>query len=106
MVAILTRFFGLSHIETIIEDAVQDKFIKATLTWRTNIPDNPEAWLTKAAENRTIDLLRKITTEKDRFGKAATGSSSIQMNDMFLDHEVEDSQLRRVFVACPPSTKL
>ncbi len=102
MVAILTRFFGLSHLET-IEDAVQDTFIKATLQWRNNIPDKPEAWLIKAAKNRTLDLLRKIKTEKNRFGKAATGSSFIQMNELFLDHEVEDSQLRMIFVACHPS---
>lgn len=104
MVAILTRFFGLSHIET-IEDAVQDTFIKATLQWRTQLPDNPEAWLTKVAKNRTIDLLRSIKAEKNRFQKVTSGVSSIQLNDLFLDHEIEDSQLRMIFVACHPSLK-
>ncbi len=104
MVAILTRFFGLSHIET-IEDAVQDTFIKATLQWRNQLPDNPEAWLTKVAKNRTIDLLRSIKAEKSRFDKIAFGVSSIQLNELFLDHEIEDSQLRMIFVACHPSLK-
>ena len=104
MVAILTRFFGLSHIET-IEDAVQDTFIKATLQWRNSMPENPEAWLTKAAKNRTIDLLRQINAEKNRFDKVASGSSAIYLNDMFLDHEIEDSQLRMIFIACHPSLK-
>ena len=104
MVAILTRFFGLSHIET-IEDAIQDTFIKATLQWRKQQPDNPEAWLTKVAKNRTIDLLRSIKAEKNRVDKMTTGAASLQINELFLDHEIEDSQLRMIFVACHPSLK-
>ena len=101
MVAILTRFFGLSHIET-IEDAVQDTFIKATLQWRSQIPENPEAWLTKAAKNRTIDLLRKVKAEQNRLDKLVSGPATHQLNEMFLDHEIEDNQLRMIFVACHP----
>ncbi len=104
MVAILTRFFGLSNIET-IEDAVQDTFIKATLQWRTRLPDNPEAWLTKVAKNRTIDLLRSLKAERNRVEKLAGTSAPIQLNDLFLDHELEDSQLRMIFVACHPKLK-
>ncbi|MGB5820453.1 MAG: sigma-70 family RNA polymerase sigma factor [Saonia sp.] len=104
MVAILIRFFGLSHIET-IEDAVQDTFTKATLQWRNQIPDNPEAWLTKVAKNRTIDLLRKIKAERNRSEKITSGASSIPLKELFLDHEIEDSQLRMIFVACHPSLK-
>lgn len=104
MVAILTRFFGLAHIET-IEDAVQDTFIKATLQWRKQLPDNPEAWLTRVAKNRTIDLLRSIKAEKKRIEKISNGPSSIPLNELFLDHEIADSQLRMIFVACHPSLK-
>ena len=104
MVAILIRFFGLSHLET-IEDAVQDTFIKATLQWRNQLPDNPEAWLTQVAKNRTIDLLRSIKAEKNRIEKINYGTSSIPLNELFLDHEIEDSQLRMIFVACHPSLK-
>ncbi|WP_116771629.1 RNA polymerase sigma factor [Maribacter litoralis] len=102
MVAILTRFFGLSYIET-IEDAVQDTFIKATSQWRTQIPDNPEAWLNRVAKNRTIDILRSIQAEKNRNLAITTGASSLQIDELFLDHEVADSQLRMIFVACHPS---
>ena len=102
MVAILTRIFGLSHIET-VEDAVQDTFIKATLQWRKGIPDNPEAWLTKAAKNRTIDLLRSLQARKNRFEENSPSPFTDQLSDLFLDHEIEDSQLRMIFVACHPS---
>lgn len=104
MVAILTRFFGLSNIET-IEDAVQDTFIKATLQWRKQLPDNPEAWLTRVAKNRTIDLLRSLKAEKNRVEKIHSGASSIPINELFLDHEIADSQLRMIFVACHPSLR-
>ena len=59
MVSILCRIFGLTHLET-IEDAVQDTFVKAAISWRSGLPDNPEAWLTTAAKNRTIDLFRQL----------------------------------------------
>lgn len=45
MVSVLTRIFGLSQLG-IIEDAVQDTFIKASISWRQQQPENPEAWLT------------------------------------------------------------
>ncbi len=112
MVAILTRLFGLTHLE-LIEDAVQDTFLKASLKWKTHTPDNPEAWLTLAAKNRAIDLFRKINAEKERHenlsAKASAaagvphGSISQELNEYFLDHEVEDSQLRMIFVACHPA---
>lgn len=104
MVAILIRFFGLSNIET-IEDAVQDTFIKATLKWRKGVPDNPEAWLTAVAKNRTIDLLRSVQTKKNQFEKINQVQYTAKDNDLFLDHEIEDSQLRMIFVACHPSLK-
>lgn len=101
MVAVLTKIFGLSQLES-IEDAVQDTFIKATLQWRNQLPENPEAWLMQAAKNRMIDLLRKVEAEKSRFEKLPNGPASFQLNELFLDHEVEDSQLRMIFVACHP----
>ncbi len=110
MVAILTRLFGLQNLE-LIEDAVQDTFLRASLKWRTSQPDNPEAWLTQAAKNRAIDLFRQINAQKERqknlhadaLMAVPHGSVSKEMNEYFLDHEVEDSQLRMIFVACHPA---
>lgn len=101
MVAILTRIFGLSNLE-IIEDAVQDTFIKAMGTWRNGMPDNPEAWLTQAAKNRMIDLFRKLKSEKERAAYMESGTSTISVNELFLDDEIADSQLRMIFTACHP----
>ncbi len=103
MVAILTNYFGLAFLES-IEDAVQDTFIKATLQWRTQLPENPEAWLMTVAKNRTIDLIRKLKKEKTGLElKELTIVSDHKKTDLFLEHEIEDSQLRMLFVACHPA---
>ncbi len=101
MVSILTRIFGLANLET-IEDAVQDTFATAILSWRDKIPENPEAWLTKAAKNRTIDLFRKLNAEQKRVHTINQGPEVIAINDLFLENEIEDSQLRMIFTACHP----
>ncbi len=101
MVSVLTRIFGLAHLET-IEDAVQDTFIKATLTWKNNPPESPEAWLTKAAKNRVIDIFRKLNAERKRIPRITASHEAMNMNDLFLKNEIEDSQLRMIFTACHP----
>jgi RNA polymerase sigma-70 factor (ECF subfamily) len=102
MVAILCRIFGLEHLET-IEDAVQDTFVKAMGAWRNELPHNPEAWLTAAAKNRVIDLFRSIKSERDRHENLSTGTAAIAVNQLFLDDEIADSQLRMIFTACHPA---
>ena len=101
MVSILTRIFGLQHLET-IEDAVQDTFISAMKSWQGNLPENPEAWLTRSAKNRTLDLFRKLSAEDARIAKMASGADTMAINELFLEHEVDDSVLRMIFTACNP----
>lgn len=102
MVSILTRIFGLNHLE-MIEDAVQDTFISAMQKWRNKIPDNPEAWLTQAAKNRVVDLIRKIKAENSRAEKFDNGPSTIAIDQLFMEDQIEDSQLRMIFTACHPA---
>lgn len=102
MVSVLIRIFGLSHLE-IIEDAVQDTFLKASLNWQKQQPENPEAWLTKAAKNRVIDIFRTLKTEKKHVPNFYKSPNAIAINELFLDTEIEDAQLRMIFTACHPS---
>ncbi|MCB0737663.1 MAG: sigma-70 family RNA polymerase sigma factor [Bacteroidetes bacterium] len=104
MVSILTRIFGLKHLET-IEDAVQDTFVTALRTWQNGLPENPEAWLTAAAKNRALDLFRKLSAEQARIPKLDNGPSAIALNELFLESEIADSQLRMIFAACHPELK-
>lgn len=101
MVSILTKIFGFENLE-IIEDAVQDTFIQAMRSWRNGIPENPEGWLTTAAKNRVIDIFRSIQSEKNRTTKLDTLPGTTTLDELFLDHEIEDSQLRMIFTACHP----
>ncbi len=101
MVSVLTRIFGLKHLD-IIEDAVQDTFVKASISWRNKHPDNPEAWLTQAAKNRVLDIFRKLKTEQKHLPTINQGTNAIAINDLFLDTEIEDAQLRMIFTACHP----
>lgn len=101
MVSVLTRIFGLSHLET-IEDAVQDTFIKASITWRNHPPENPEAWLNTSAKNRVIDILRKLKKETTFSSELQQGTNTIAINKLFLENEIEDAQLRMIFTACHP----
>lgn len=108
MVSVLTRIFGLTHIE-IAEDIVQDTFVKALDEWSYNaVPQNPQAWLYKVAKNKTIDYLRHqkhvLEYESDishLLKSEWTLSSSV--NNMFLDNEIQDSQLRMIFSSCHPA---
>ncbi|WP_298418369.1 sigma-70 family RNA polymerase sigma factor [uncultured Kordia sp.] len=102
MVSVLTRIFGLSHLE-IIEDAVQDTFIKASISWRQQQPENPEAWLTQAAKNRVLDIFRKLKSEKKLLPNLQQSRDFIAVNELFLDTEIEDAQLRMIFTACHPN---
>ena len=101
MVSILTKAFGFENLET-IEDAIQDTFIQAIKSWQNEMPENPEAWLTAAAKNRIIDIFRSVKAEKARSFSQNPSSLSFKIDELFLDHEVEDSQLRMIFAACHP----
>lgn len=102
MVAILSKIFGLSHLE-LIEDAIQDTFLKAALQWKINKPEHPEAWLTQAAKHRVIDLIRQINARKSRNQHFHDEPVASELDDYFLEHEIRDSQLRMIFVAAHPS---
>jgi RNA polymerase sigma-70 factor (ECF subfamily) len=101
MVSVLTRIFGLSNLD-IIEDAVQDTFIKASISWRKELPEHPEAWLTKAAKNRVLDIFRTLKSQKNNLPNITQGTYAIAINELFLDSEIEDAQLRMIFTACHP----
>ena len=59
MVAVLTRIFGMHNLE-MIEDVVQEAFLRATQSWTFNaVPENPSGWLMQVAKNRAIDIVRR-----------------------------------------------
>lgn len=106
MVAVLTRIFGLHNLP-LVEDVVQDAFAKALKDWTYRIPDNPAAWLMQTAKNTTIDVIRRQRYQQ-QFANELTYllqseyTASHTVNQLFLDHEIQDSQLRMIFACCHP----
>jgi len=76
---------------------------KELITWPQSMPDNPEAWLTTAAKNRIIDVFRSIHADKARSTVISNPLYENSLDELFLDDEIEDSQLRMIFTACHPT---
>lgn len=58
LVAVLTRAFGVRHLD-LIEDAVQDALLAAMQNWpRRGVPGNPTGWIYRVARTRVLDALR------------------------------------------------
>jgi RNA polymerase sigma factor (sigma-70 family) len=108
MVSVLTRLFGFSNIEQ-AEDIVQDTLVKALEVWKWGkIPDNPQAWLYKAAKNKAIDLLRREKLKYKIDSEIAVLLQSEytlvpKVNELFMAGEIKDSQLRMMFACCHPA---
>jgi RNA polymerase sigma-70 factor (ECF subfamily) len=107
MVAVLSRLLGLQNLET-AQDIVQDTLLLAMNSWGYGkIPDNPPAWLYHVAKNKAIDFLRR----QKKFREISPQYSILEseyllvptVHELFLPHEIEDSQLRMIFAACHPS---
>lgn len=100
MTAILTRIFGFGH-SRLIEDIVQETFLAALKTWPLKgKPDNPSAWLMQVAKNKAINAVK----QKNRLQKWSPEvvQEYEQIDRLFLDHEIKDSQLRMLFACCYP----
>src|SRR5690349_8353828 len=66
MVAVISKLYGLQHIET-AEDIVSQTFLAAAETWGLKgVPPNPPAWLYTVAKQKTLYYFRrnKILDEK------------------------------------------
>jgi RNA polymerase sigma-70 factor (ECF subfamily) len=107
MVAALTRVFGLHNLE-LAEDVVQDALCRALEVWKYDgVPENPSAWLTAAAKNRAIDVLRSQKRQR-RFAPDVGFLLETEWTlvptvvSLFDEHEIRDDQLRMMFSCCHP----
>jgi len=108
MISVLSRLLGLQNLET-AQDIVQDTLLQAMNTWSyNNIPDKPAGWLHRVAKNKAIDHIRREKRFRDITPQYAyllesewTLSSTVQQ--LFLENEISDSQLRMIFACCHPS---
>jgi RNA polymerase sigma-70 factor (ECF subfamily) len=103
MVAVLSRFLGLKRLDQ-VEDIVQETFTTALLSWRSGkIPEDPPAWLMTVAKRKAIDFIRKRNAESERESHVQlSGPAGIIIEELFMDSEIADSQLRMIFACCHP----
>ncbi|HEY6504886.1 MAG TPA: sigma-70 family RNA polymerase sigma factor, partial [Chitinophagaceae bacterium] len=108
MIAVLSRLLGLQNLET-ANDIAQDTLLQAMNTWRYgNIPYNPAGWLYRVARNKAIDFLRREKKFREispqySYLLQSEYTLSPTVNSLFLENEIQDSQLRMMFACCHPS---
>src|SRR6266700_793499 len=93
------------------EECAQDAFAMALQRWpRDGIPGRPGAWLTTAARNRAIDVLRRRTVGAAKLREVAALSVEPESGSAFeveTDHSgVPDDRLRLMFTCCHPALSL
>jgi RNA polymerase sigma-70 factor, ECF subfamily len=101
-IARVTRDIGVA------EELAQDALVTAIELWPTEgIPDNPGAWLMKAAKRRAIDSLRRsrVFVQKHEELARELEWQQQQLGDALeqsLDEVIDDDVLRLIFTACHP----
>jgi RNA polymerase sigma factor (sigma-70 family) len=108
MAAVLTRLLGFNSLE-FAEDIVQDTLLQAMSTWKfKGIPENPSAWLYTVAKRKAIDAIRQRQIHSRHHAEISQALNSEwvlapTIKNLFLENEIEDSQLRMIFACCHPS---
>jgi RNA polymerase sigma-70 factor (ECF subfamily) len=92
----------------IAEELAQDALVTALEVWpEEGIPENPGAWLMKAAKRRAIDSLRRARMLVQKHEEIALELEWQQQRlgeamDQALDQAIDDDVLRLIFTACHP----
>ncbi|RZJ26483.1 MAG: RNA polymerase sigma factor [Haliea sp.] len=105
-VARMVRDIGLA------EELAQDALVSALEHWpRDGVPDNPGAWLMRAAKNRALDHLRHLKMRGEKLAQighdleaqeALTVPDFVDALDAARQDEIGDDLLRLIFSACHP----
>jgi RNA polymerase sigma-70 factor, ECF subfamily len=93
------------------EECAQDAFAMALQRWPADgVPRRPGAWLTTAARNRAIDVLRRRTVGAAKLREVAALSvepAAGSASGPETDHSgVPDDRLRLMFTCCHPALTL
>jgi RNA polymerase sigma-70 factor (ECF subfamily) len=106
LVSVLVRVFGVRNWD-LVEDMVQSALLEALQAWRTQgVPENPSAWMHRVARNKILDALRQRETLlrlAPSLGRLRPSVTEPNLDELLLDSEIEDSQLRLLFACCHPA---
>ncbi len=105
MSSVLTRVFGF-HNSELVDDIIQETFIAAMKTWPLKgEPEEPVAWLMTVAKNKLLNELKRLKRSEKKHQALVDYQTEEQIDELFLDHEIKDSQLRTLFACCNPNLK-
>ncbi len=103
--AALARRLGAAHLD-LVEDVVQDALLAALRTWPfRGVPDDPAAWLVRAARNRALDVVRRDAALRRVEGELlrwAPGAGGDRAPGAALTGAADD-ELALVFACCHPA---
>jgi RNA polymerase sigma factor (sigma-70 family) len=106
MVAVISKLFGLRHIET-AEDIVSETFLQATETWGIKgVPENPTAWLYAVAKQKTLYHFRRNKIFEKKIIPELTSTQEKEYEITAVDfslQNIKDSQLQMLFAICDPA---
>jgi RNA polymerase sigma-70 factor, ECF subfamily len=102
---IIAGLIRVSHSFDLAEEAMQDAFAAAVVSWRAEgVPANPAAWITATARRKLIDYARREQTRRNNEDQLLyehvlrSNASEEEMSRPF-----EDDRLRLIFTCCHPA---
>jgi RNA polymerase sigma-70 factor (ECF subfamily) len=105
---IIAGLIRVSHSFDLAEEAMQDAFAAAVVSWQADgVPDNPAAWITATARRKLIDYARREQTRRNNEGQllyeyeSRTSAIDDEMNQPF-----EDDRLSLIFTCCHPAINM
>jgi RNA polymerase sigma-70 factor, ECF subfamily len=105
---IIAGLIRVSHSFDLAEEAMQDAFAAAVVSWQADgVPDNPAAWITATARRKLIDYARREQTRRNNEGQllyeyeSRTSTIDDEMNQPF-----EDDRLSLIFTCCHPAINM
>jgi RNA polymerase sigma-70 factor (ECF subfamily) len=105
---IIAGLIRVSHSFDLAEEAMQDAFAAAVVSWRNEgVPVNPAAWITATARRKLIDYARREQTRSNNEGQLLyeyeSRSSAIEEE---MTRPFDDDRLSLMFTCCHPALNM
>src|SRR5215475_315582 len=98
IIAALIRLYGDFELA---EDVAQEAFAAAVHQWRSEgIPDNPRAWIIRAARNKAVDRIRRRISFSEKLESYALEIATMATPSDIETNEIPDDRLRLIFTCC------
>src|SRR5713101_5930017 len=102
ILATLIRLVGDFEIA---EEATQEGFAAAIEQWKSDIPQNPRAWLIQTARHKAIDRIRRKARLQEKLGElgAELDENTQGLLESGGESALPDDRLRLIFTCCHPA---